>query len=144
MKHTCREAVATLKRHGYKLTPQRWAVIQTMLSSQGCLTPATVYDKVHRDYPDIGLVTVYRTLEILVELGLVCELRTGGNCRSYTVSAQGHHHHLICSNCGVVIDFTSCDLGEAQQNLSRETGFRIDGHLLEFTGLCQTCQNEAT
>jgi len=69
-------------------------------------------------------------------------LHAEGSCRSYTVSALGHHHHLICSNCGTVIDFT-CGLEEVQQNLSQETGFQIDGHLLEFTGLCETCQKES-
>jgi len=143
MRFTERKVVATLRQYGYKLTPQRRVVIQTIASSQDHLTPAAIYDKVHHDQPNIGLVTVYRTLEILAELELICELHAGGSCRSYTVSAPGHHHHLICSNCGVVIDFTDCDLGEAQQNLSNETGFRINGHLLEFIGLCQTCQKEA-
>ena len=55
-----------------------------------------------------------------------------------------HHHHLICSNCGKVVDFPSCELEEAQQSLSKQTGFRIDGHLLEFIGLCQACQKEIT
>lgn len=143
MRLTERKVVATLRQHGYKLTPQRRAVIQTIASAQDHLTPNAVYEKVHQDHPDIGLVTVYRTLEILAELKLICELHAGGSCRSYTVSALGHHHHLICSSCGKVVDFTGSDLGELEQNLSRETGFRIDGHLLEFVGLCQACQKEA-
>jgi Fur family ferric uptake transcriptional regulator len=144
MRLTERKVVVTLRRYGYKLTPQRRVVIQTIASTQDHLTPAAIYERVHQDHPNIGLVTVYRTLEILAELGLICELHAGGSCRSYTVSAPGHHHHLICSNCGAVIDFTGCDLGKVEQNLSKETGFRIDGHLLEFIGLCQTCQKEAT
>jgi len=84
---------------------------------------------------------VYRTLEILAKLGLICEVRTAADYRSYTVGAIGHHHHLICSNCGVVVDFT-CDLEKVQQQLSRESGFQIDGHMLEFTGLCQACQKK--
>ncbi|MFC1916860.1 Fur family transcriptional regulator, partial [Chloroflexota bacterium] len=80
--------------------------------------------------------------EILVKLGLICELHAGGSCRSYTISALGQHHHLICSNCGTVVDSPEFELGDVEQNLSQETGFRIDGHLLEFVGLCQTCQKE--
>jgi len=143
MRLTERKVVATLRQHGYRLTPQRRVVIQTIASTRDCLTPAAIYEKVHQDHPSVGLVTVYRTLEILAELKLICELHAGGSCRSYTVGAPGHHHHLICSNCSVVIDFTGCDLGQAEQNLSQETGFRIDGHLLEFVGLCQTCQKQA-
>ena len=140
MRLTDREVVAALRQYGYKLTPQRRAVIQAITSSQDHLTPATIYKRVHEGYPNIGLVTVYRTLEILAELKLICELHAGGSCRSYTISTPQHHHHLICSNCGIVIDFTSYDLSELEQSLSKESKFRIDGHLLELFGLCQTCQ----
>ncbi len=140
MRLTERKVVAVLRRHGYKLTPQRQAVIWAITSSQDHLTPATIYKKVHQDHPNIGLVTIYRTLEILAELELICELHAGGVCRSYTLSTPQHHHHLICSNCNIVIDFTGHDLSELEQNLSKESGFRIDGHLFEFFGLCQVCQ----
>ena len=144
MRLTERKVVAVLRRHGYKLTPQRQAVIQVITSSQDHLTPATIHKKVCQDQPNIGLVTIYRTLEILAELELICELHAGGICRSYTISTPQHHHHLICSNCGTVIDFTGHDLSELEQSLSKQSGFRIDGHLLEFFGLCQACQEEAT
>ena len=143
MRLTEREVVTTLRQHGYKLTRQRRVVIRTIVSTLDHLTPIAIYERVHQDYPDIGLVTIYRTLEILARLKLICELHAGGSCHSYTISAAGHHHHLICSNCGKVIDFTGCELEEMQQSLSKETGFRIDGHLLEFIGLCQTCQKDA-
>lgn len=133
---------ATLKKYGYKLTPQRREVIQIIVSTRDHLTPAAIYDKVHQDHPAIGFATVYRTLKILTRLKLICELHAGGSCRSYTISALGHHHHLICSQCGTVVDFPAFGLGEVEQNLSKETGFRIDGHLLEFIGLCQTCQKK--
>ncbi len=140
MRLTERKIAATLRQHGYKLTPQRRAVMRTIASTQDHLTPAAIYQKVHKDHPSIGLVTIYRTLDILAKLELICELHAGGSCRSYTVGARGHHHHLICSNCGEVIDFTGYDLTQLEQRLSRQTGFEIEGHLLEFIGLCQNCQ----
>ncbi|MFB0559118.1 MAG: Fur family transcriptional regulator [Dehalococcoidales bacterium] len=143
MRLTGRKVAAILRQHGYKLTLQRQAVVRTIISSQDHLTPAAVHEKVHQSHPSIGLVTVYRTLDILARLGLICELHVGDSCRSYTISALGHHHHLICSNCGTVVDFPEFELGKMEQNLSRETGFRIDGHLLEVIGLCQACQKEA-
>ena len=139
-----RGIAARLKANGYKLTPQRRAVIQAITSSQDHLTPAAIYEKVHQDHPNIGLVTVYRTIDILARLELICELHAGGSCHSYVVSTPEHHHHLICSNCGKVVDFTGHDLGELEQRLSLETGFDIRDHLLEFTGFCQACQKEAT
>ena len=137
-----RNIIATLRQHSYKLTPQRRVVIQTIASNREHLTPADIYEKVHQQRPDVGLVTIYRTLELLTRLKLICELHTEGGYRSYTVSAPGHHHHLICTKCGKVVDFPVCELGEMQQTLSRQTGFKIDGHLLEFVGLCQACQGE--
>jgi len=142
MKLTERKVVTTLRRHGYKLTPQREAVIQVITSSQDSLTPATIYNKVHQYQPNVGLVTVYRTLGLLAELGLICELHGGGISRSYTISIPEHHHHLTCSNCGTVVDFTGYDLSELERSLSKRSGFRIDNHLLEFFGLCQPCQEE--
>ena len=140
MRLTERKVTASLRQSGYKLTPQRRAVIRAITSSQDHLTPTTIYQKVHQDHPNIGLVTIYRTLEILAELELVCELQAGGICRSYTISTPEHHHHLICSNCGIVIDSTGHNLSELEQSLYKESGFRIDGYLLEFFGLCQACQ----
>ncbi len=144
MRLTERKVAATLRQHGYKLTPQRRVVIQTITSNQEHLTATAIYEKTHQDQPNIGLVTIYRTLEILTRLKLICELHAGDNCRSYTISAPGHHHHLICSDCGKVVDFPSCKLEEAQQSLSRQTGFRINDHRLEFIGICQACQKEIT
>lgn len=140
MRLTERKVTAALRQHGYKLTPQRQAVIRAIASSQDHLTPATIYQKVRHDHPNIGLVTVYRTLEILAELELICELHAGGICHSYTISTPQHHHHLICSNCGIVIDCTGHDFSKLEQSLYKESGFRIDGYLLEFFGLCWACQ----
>ena len=145
MRLTERKVAFTLRENGYKLTPQRRAVVRTIASTHDHLTPAAIYGKVHQGYPKIGFVTIYRTLEILNKLGLICEVHAGGNCRSYLMRRPlEHHHHMICSNCGTVIDFTGCDLGELEQRLSRETGFEIESHLLEFLGHCQDCARKAT
>jgi Fur family transcriptional regulator, ferric uptake regulator len=140
MKLTEKKINTELKRHHYKLTKQRQIVIATIMDSQDQLTPAMIYEKVHEMYPEIGLVTIYRTLAILSELGLVCELHTGGDCPTYTISAPQHHHHLICSKCGHVVDFSGHNLEELEERLMRESGFRIDNHILEFIGLCSPCQ----
>lgn len=142
MRFSEKKIAIILRQHGYKFTPQRRIVIQTVASSQDHLTPAAIYEKVHQERPNIGLVTIYRTLDILAKLGLICELHAGGSCRSYTTGASEHHHHLICTNCGKVVDFSGYDLSQLEQRLSLETGFDIEDHLLEFVGLCQACQKE--
>ncbi len=139
-----RRIVASLREHDYKLTPQRRKVIRAIASSHNHLTPAAICERVHRDDPNIGLVTVYRTINLLAKLGLICELHAGSSCRSYTLGIPEHHHHLICSNCGTVLEFTDYDLSELERQLSLETKFKIKDHLLEFIGLCQACQKKAT
>jgi len=141
MEFTDKKLLSVLKQHHYKLTLQRRAVLKVFSSSQEHLTPADIYEKVQPEYPGIGLVTIYRLLQILIELGLICEVHSGDNCRRYVIRRQTvHHHHLVCSCCGAVVDFIDCDLSELGKRLSRETGFEMEGHLLEFYGRCQRCQ----
>lgn len=144
MRLTEKRLTSRLRQRGYRLTPQRRAVLKIIAESPDHLTPAAIYDRVRRQYPAIGLVTVYRTLTILAELGLICEVHAGGSCRSYLMRKPvGHHHHLICSECGAVVDFADCDLRRLEERLSRKTGFKVGGHLLEFLGLCPACQKQA-
>jgi Fur family ferric uptake transcriptional regulator len=140
MKYIDKKIVSILKQRGYKITPQRRTVLATIMHSHEHLTPAAIYERVRRKHLGIGLVTIYRTLEMLTKLGLICEMHTGGSCRSYLMRRPlEHHHHLICSDCGTVIDFTDCDLGELERRLSKENSFKINGHLLEFMGQCRNC-----
>ena len=141
MVFTEKRIAAAMRQRGYKLTPQRRAVLNVIAASHDHLAPAEIFEKVRRECPGIGLVTIYRTLDILAELGLICEVHSGGNCRSYLMRRpQEHHHHLVCSDCGTVADFTNCRLGKLEQRVSQQTGFEIEGHLLEFSGRCLNCQ----
>jgi Fur family ferric uptake transcriptional regulator len=129
-----------LRNNTYKLTPQRQAVVEIISRSHDHLTPQAIYKRVKEKYPTIGLVTVYRTLEIMADLNLVCRVHGEGNCRSYLMRRpKGHHHHVVCVSCGKVSDFTGCNLTELEQKLSQETGYKIEGHLLEFSGKCKVC-----
>jgi Fur family ferric uptake transcriptional regulator len=135
-----KDITGILRRRGYRLTRQRRAVIRAIAASADHLTPAAIYEKASRSQASIGLVTVYRTLEVLSRLGLICELHAGDSCPSYTICIPEHHHHLICSACGRVFDFTGHDLTDLERMLAEESGFEIEGHLLEFVGRCRTCQ----
>ena len=144
MKHTPNKITDILRQRHYKLTPQRRAVIDVIAHSHAHLTPAAIYSKARQVYPHVGLVTIYRTLGILAELGLICEVHTEGNCRSYLMRRPSeHHHHLICSDCGRVVDFTGCKFSKLEERLSQETGFEIDSHLFEFHGRCHNCREMA-
>lgn len=140
MRLTANRIAGILRKHGNKLTPQRHVVLKVMAASRDHLTPEVIYEKSRLEDPSIGRVTVYRTLELLSNLDLVCKVHTGEGCRSYMMRRPTeHHHHLICSGCGKVVDFTNCNLDETEKTLSEKSGFAIKGHLLEFYGLCQSC-----
>lgn len=143
MSTTMEEMAAALKQEGYKLTPQRRAVLKVIALSRSHLSPAIIHERAHRARPGIGLVTTYRTLNILRGLGFICEVRGKGNRSSYLFRRiLQHHHHLVCSDCGVVVDFTDCNLDSLEHRLSEETGFLIQEHLLEFHGLCPKCRRQ--
>lgn len=131
-----------LRQNGYKATPQRLTVIGEFARSDKFLTPADLYDRLKQSHPDIGMVTVYRVLELLDRLGLACKVHAGGDCHSYKINTEEHHHHLLCSNCGTVINFP-CDesnLEKIKTRVARETGFTIKTHILEFAGYCPKCK----
>jgi Fur family ferric uptake transcriptional regulator len=141
MKLNSRNIAAILRREGFKLTPQRRAVLQVISQSRDHLSPAALIERVRQEHPGIGRVTVYRTIELLSSLNLICTVHADDNQRSYLMRRpSGHTTHLICSGCGKVVDFTTCELASSRASLPAD-GFAIEGHLLEFHGRCQECQH---
>jgi Fur family ferric uptake transcriptional regulator len=117
-------------------------LLEAIAGRKGCLTPTAIYEQVQEQYPDIGLVTIYRTLDMLTGLGLLCEVHSGGRRRYLARRSDGHHHHVVCSGCGRVVDFADCNLEQLESKLARRTGFEITGHMLEFSGLCRGCRGQ--
>jgi len=140
MRLTANRIAGMLREQGYRLTPQRHAVLRALASSHECLTPDAILERARKFAPDIGRVTVYRTLDILGQHSLVCRVHSADGCRGYMMARpEGHHHHVICAVCGATVDFIDCDLGALEKRLARETGFVMTGHLLEFYGICSAC-----
>ena len=131
-----------LRAAGYKLTRQRRAIIDRILSSERSLTPRELHSALSEKHPEIGLVTVYRTIELLNHLGLLCEFQPLGNIRSFKAGLAEHHHHLVCRSCGDVVDFTGRCPNELKTSLEQETGFLITDHQLEFAGYCRDCKGK--
>ena len=138
------EIIDALKLRGYKLTRQRRAILDTITRSHSNLVPSAVHKKVNKRCPGIGLVTIYRTLELLTRLGFICEMHSDNSCRSYLMRrSAGHHHHLLCSVCHKVVDFADCDIRQMEDRIARQTDFKIDSHLVEFVGRCHDCRLKA-
>lgn len=130
----------TVQSAGFKLTPPRQAVLEALESGDGHMTPAEVLGRAQAIYPGLGRATVYRTLELLTSLGVVRPIFLGERGVCLTL-AEGGHHHLVCSDCGAVIEFDECAVGELEQELAQRLNFQIRGHLLEFYGLCEQCHD---
>jgi Fur family transcriptional regulator, ferric uptake regulator len=130
----------TVQSAGFKLTPPRQAVLEALESGDGHMTPAEVLERAQAIYPGLGRATVYRTLELLTSLGVVRPIFLGERGVCLTL-AEGGHHHLVCSDCGAVIEFDECAVGELEQELAQRLNFQIRGHLLEFYGLCEQCHD---
>ena len=123
---------------GFKLTLPRQAVLEVLENSEGHLTPAEVLERAQAIYPSLGRATVYRTLELLTNLGVVRPIFLGERGVCLTL-AEGGHHHLVCSDCGAIIEFDECAVDGLEQDLAQRLNFQIHGHLLEFYGLCEQC-----
>ncbi len=129
-----------LREHHRKLTRARQAVLEILTQANRHLTPAAVYRKAKIKYPHLGLTTVYRTLDLLVELGYIRRIHFADGCHSYAATAQAHGHHLVCSVCGRAEEFGNCDLEALMKSLQAKTGFEISVHVLELMGLCPECR----
>ena len=138
-----KDIVQQLRRSGHKVTPQRLTIIKSFIQSSELLTPSALFEKVRQIDPEIGEVTVYRTLNILSELGLICMIHNGENTHGYVSRPPEHHDHLICSACGKVLNFTHCNIVDLEKRLVSETGFKIDDHRLDFYGRCRECTGKA-
>ena len=128
-----------LRGAGYKITPPRMAVLQVIEQEGEHLNPAEILTRAQAIYPAIGRATVYRTLEMLTAIGVIRPIYVGEHGPTY-IHTEGGHHHLVCSVCGVVIDFEQCMADQMTQELSDRFGFQIKSHLLEFYGLCADCR----
>jgi len=130
----------SLQESGYRLTGPRRALVEILATSQRALSPVELYDLGRKEYPGLGLVTVYRTLEKLEELGLVQRVHQTGDCHRYLPASQGHEHLLLCTSCGRAFYFTGDDLNALMDEIARRSGFRIDEHWLQLFGVCRECQ----
>ena len=134
------EWLERLQTGGYRLTGPRRALVELIAASSRALDPLALYDLGRREYPGLGLVTVYRTLEKLEELGLVQRVHQPGGCQAYLRAAHGHEHLLICTVCGQAVYFSGDDLGNLMEKIAKRCDFVIESHWLQLFGRCANCQ----
>lgn len=134
------EAAQGLRVRGYKLTTQRLAVMRVLVEATQHLTAVEVLESGRKIQPRLGLTTVYRTLELLTQLGFVRRVHLEEGCHAYAQAREREGHHLVCRACHRVVDFPCTGLGDLIEETAERTGFAVESHLLELVGLCPACQ----
>lgn len=129
-----------------RLTTQRELVLQILFEHPAeHLTAEEIYFFIKQKNPDIGIATVYRTLELFSELEIIYKLSFAGDCSRYelTLNEEGHyHHHLICKSCGRIIEFNADLLDDIEKIIGETSNFLIVDHCLRFYGYCADCQEK--
>jgi Fur family transcriptional regulator, ferric uptake regulator len=126
----------SLLRSGHRLTGPRRQLLEVMDGLGDRFTA----DQVVAASPGVGRATVFRTLRLMQELGVVCQVVLDDGTTAYRLASEEHHHHIVCSDCGAVSDFSSHDIEDLLDELGRRTGFEIDSHRLELYGRCDACR----
>jgi len=132
--------LSALAEAGYSNTRARRAIGEVLADATESLTPLEILKRGRRKHAQLGLGTVYRTLNILVSLDLVRRVHQTDGCHAYLPASRGHHHVVICQNCGCAAEFPGGDgLQILIDQVEASTGYRVNGHLLQLFGQCPAC-----
>lgn len=143
MQATLSPALNKLKQRGFRITRPRTAVIEALETARGSLSAEQILKRARRTCPSLGLVTVYRAMDLFEGLGLVQRIHLHDGCQAFAWKSNEHSHYLVCRACGRTLEFPGTeDLNVLMQHLAADTGFLIEDHLLELIGLCSACQAE--
>ena len=135
-----RNIVSELTEQGYRLTPQRMMIISAIENSNHHISAEEIYAQVVTKYPNVNISTVYRTLELLKRLNLVTETDMGEGRVRYHPADKGHHHHLVCQECGTIIDLDESLLAPLESALLKEYKFSANLRHLAILGRCEDCR----
>ncbi|WP_115992141.1 Fur family transcriptional regulator [Cohnella lupini] len=132
------EMLATMSRHGWRITDQRRTLAQIFTSNEGYLSPKDVYDQMSLKYPSVSFDTVYRNLRMLSEMNVLEQFYfMEGGLKFKASCLDHHHHHLICINCEKTLTFEYCPM---EQQMALPGNYKILNHRFEIYGLCEECQ----
>ena len=137
------EILASLRRRDCRITPQRIAIVKAFLQSEDHPSVKQVYEEVRANFPTTSLATVYKTVNLLKEVGEILEIGLVAGDNRYDGNKPYPHPHLICSRCSQITDPDVGQLEQMTAEVAEATGYRIDSHLVEFFGLCPSCQQKA-
>lgn len=140
--HVERTSAEILREQGFRLTPQRLMILNAIMESDTHISAEEIYSKVSAQYPNVNISTVYRTLSLLKEQGLVTETDLGEGRVRYHAADKGHHHHLVCQGCGTISDLDETLLEPLERSLLSQYGFEADIRHLAIFGRCARCRQK--
>ena len=130
-----------LKDANLKYTSQREIILLTLFNNKRHFTPEELLLQISKDFPNlkIGIATVYRALNLLEENKLVSSITFGKDGKKYELNRKEHHDHMICDECGKIIEFHNEMIEEAQNKIAKEHNFKLTTHTMQLHGICKEC-----
>jgi Fur family ferric uptake transcriptional regulator len=131
-----------LKSNNLKFTSQREAILKTLYNHPDHFTPENLYLLVKETYPEsnVGITTVYRTLNLLEENHIATSISFGSAGKKFELGNKPHHDHLICEKCGKIVEFEDPQIEQLQEKIATLYHFKLTNHLMQLYGICQECQ----
>ena len=133
-----------LKTNNLKYTKQREVVLEILYKHNKHFTPEELYLKIKNEYPklNIGIATIYRTLNLLEESKMITSISFGQSGKKYEIAVKPHHDHLICDMCGSIIEFEDQEIEDRQLEIAKKYHFMITSHSLQLHGICKECKKK--
>jgi Fe2+ or Zn2+ uptake regulation protein len=131
------QLLESLEDQGFRDTMPRRAVVQAIAGQERHFTA----EELREQLPAVGRATVFRALKLLVESGMLCRVLLEDGNLHYQLSHRGHHHHLLCVQCGTSQDLVGCDIESPLRQVAAQHSFQVSGHWLEVYGRCRACQS---
>ena len=133
-----------LKQNSLKFTKQREVVLKTMYHNDEHFSPESLYMLVKKTNPElnVGIATVYRTLNLLEESDIVTSLSFGASGKKFELGNKPHHDHMICKVCEEIIEFENDNIEKIQEDIAKQYDFKLTGHLMQLYGICKKCQKQ--
>lgn len=134
-----------LKLNHLKFTNQRELVLKTLFEKRCHYTPEELYIEIKQNNPDenVGIATVYRTLNLLESSKIITSITFGTNGKKYELSTQKHHDHMICDLCGKIIEFEDQQIEQKQLSIAKKHNFKLKSHIMQLHGICNECQKNS-
>ena len=133
-----------LRDNGLKYTKQREVLLQTLYNNSEHFTPEQLYLYIKERYPglNVGIATVYRSLNLLEESGMVTSISFGAQGKKFELANKPHHDHMICRQCGLIVEFEDQIIEKRQLAIAKEHGFKLTGHIMQLYGVCGECNKQ--